>query len=52
MCTIGERLSNRVPNQIQVATDQIVNQQLIEGGGGHGAQEGFGIGLPEVMQKQ
>ena len=38
--------------KIQVAADQIVNQQLIEGGGGHGAQQGFGIGLPEVVQKQ
>ena len=29
-----------------------MNQQLIKGGGGHGTQEGFGIGLFEVMQKQ
>ena len=35
-----------------MAADQVVNQQLVEGGGGHGAQQGFRIGLSEVVQKQ
>ncbi len=38
--------------QILAAADEIVHQQLIERGGGHRSQQGFGIGLLEVMQKQ